>query len=172
MSNKLVLYQTLRSLYFHKILLPWDLFIVVRSILKRASIYMWKWTFMFSGFWDTSRSVSNTDNLISQWILIALVCFVHCLKGPVKGFQVHLRSLNLCKYLWSHDQMKFVTDFLICFVLGYHWQENHTTFLSSGVHHEGSFRYSREFFEISMLFIFSFLHFPKDFIKTDKTSLL
>jgi len=42
--------QTLRTLYLHGILLPWDLFIAERSALKRASQWLLKQTIMLSSF--------------------------------------------------------------------------------------------------------------------------
>jgi len=51
--------QTLRTLYLHGILLPWDLFIAKRSTLKRASQWSLKQTIMLSSFQDISDLVSG-----------------------------------------------------------------------------------------------------------------
>ena len=51
--------QTLRTLYFHGILLPQDLFIAKRSALKRASQWSLKQTITSSGFQDISNLVSG-----------------------------------------------------------------------------------------------------------------
>ena len=51
--------QTLRTLYLHGILLPWDLFIVERSALKRASRWSLKQTIMLSGSRDIGDLVSG-----------------------------------------------------------------------------------------------------------------
>jgi len=51
--------QTLRTLYFHGILLPWDLFIAERSALKRASQWLLKQTIASSSFQDISDLVSG-----------------------------------------------------------------------------------------------------------------
>ena len=51
--------QTLRTLYFHGILLPWDLFIAERSALKRASRWLLKQTIALSSFQDISDLVSG-----------------------------------------------------------------------------------------------------------------
>jgi len=61
--------QTLRTLYLHGILLPWDLFIAKRSALKQ--------TIMLSGFQDISDLVSS-DLVITDWSADNLVntnCF-------------------------------------------------------------------------------------------------
>jgi len=65
MNNRLVSCQTLRSLYLHRILLSLDLFIVVRRVLKRASMCTWKQMSMFSGSRDIGQLVFSTDDLIS-----------------------------------------------------------------------------------------------------------
>ena len=49
--------QTLRTLYLHGILLPWDLFMAKRSILKRASQQMLKQMI-------TSSSSQNISDLV------------------------------------------------------------------------------------------------------------
>jgi len=51
--------QTLRTLYLHGILLPWDLFIAERSALKRASRWSLKQTIMLSGSRDIGDLVSG-----------------------------------------------------------------------------------------------------------------
>jgi len=51
--------QTLRTLYLHGILLPWDLFIAERSTLKRASRWLLKQTITLSGSRDISDLVSG-----------------------------------------------------------------------------------------------------------------
>ena len=51
--------QTLRTLYLHGILLPWDLFIAERSALKRASRWSLKQMIMLSGSQDISNLVSG-----------------------------------------------------------------------------------------------------------------
>jgi len=47
--------QTLRTLYLHGILSPWDLFIAERRALKRASQWSLKQMIMLSG----SRDIGN-----------------------------------------------------------------------------------------------------------------
>ena len=51
--------QTLRTLYLHGILLPWDLFIAERSALKRALRWSLKQTIMLSGSRDIGDLVSG-----------------------------------------------------------------------------------------------------------------
>jgi len=51
--------QTLRTLYLHGILLPWDLFIAKRSALKRASQWLLKQIITLSGSKDISSLVSD-----------------------------------------------------------------------------------------------------------------
>ena len=51
--------QTLRTLYLHGILLPWDLSIAKRSALKRASQWSLKQMIMLSGSRDISDLVSG-----------------------------------------------------------------------------------------------------------------
>ena len=58
--------QTLRTLYLYGILLPWDLFIAERSVLKRASQWSLKWTITLSGSWDISNLVSG-NLVITNW---------------------------------------------------------------------------------------------------------
>jgi len=82
---------------------------VIRSVLKRASMCTWKQMSAFGGSRDICQSVSGTDWLISQWVLIALTRFGHRSKGLLKGFPMHPGPWELCKYLWSYGQMKFVT---------------------------------------------------------------
>ena len=49
--------QTLRTLYLHGILLPWDLFIAERSALKRASQWSLKQTITLSSSQDIGNLV-------------------------------------------------------------------------------------------------------------------
>jgi len=51
--------QTLRTLYLHGILLPWDQFIAKRSALKRASRWSLKQMIMLSGSQDIGDLVSS-----------------------------------------------------------------------------------------------------------------
>ena len=51
--------QTLRTLYLHGILLPWDLFIAKRSALKRASRWSLKQIIMLSGSQDIGDLASG-----------------------------------------------------------------------------------------------------------------
>ena len=51
--------QTLRTLYLHGILLPWNLFIAKKSTLKRASQWSLKQTITLSGSQDISDLVSG-----------------------------------------------------------------------------------------------------------------
>jgi len=51
--------QTLRTLYLHGILLPWDLFMAKSSALKRASQWSLKQMIMLSGSQDISDLVSG-----------------------------------------------------------------------------------------------------------------
>jgi len=51
--------QTLRTLYLHGILLPWDLFIAERSAVKRASRWSLKQIIMLSGSRDIGDLVSG-----------------------------------------------------------------------------------------------------------------
>ena len=51
--------QTLRTLYLHGILLPWDLFIAERSALKRASRWSLKQTITLSSSQDIGNLVSG-----------------------------------------------------------------------------------------------------------------
>ena len=51
--------QTLRTLYLHGILLPWDLFIAERSALKRASQWSLKQMIMLSDSQDIGDLVSS-----------------------------------------------------------------------------------------------------------------
>ena len=51
--------QTLRTLYLHGILLPWDLFIAKRSALKRASRWSLKQIIMLSGSRDIGDLASG-----------------------------------------------------------------------------------------------------------------
>ena len=51
--------QTLRTLYLHGILFPWDLFIAERSALKRDSQWLLKQIIMLSGSQDISDLVSG-----------------------------------------------------------------------------------------------------------------
>jgi len=58
--------QTLRTLYLHGILLPWDLFMAERSALKRASQWLLKQMIMLSSSWDISDLVSG-NLVITDW---------------------------------------------------------------------------------------------------------
>ena len=51
--------QTLRTLYLHGILLPWDLFVAKRSTLKRASRWSLKQIIMLSGSRDIGDLASG-----------------------------------------------------------------------------------------------------------------
>jgi len=51
--------QTLRTLYLHGILLPWDLFIAERSALKRALQWSLKQMIMLGSSQDISDLVSG-----------------------------------------------------------------------------------------------------------------
>jgi len=51
--------QTLRTLYLHGILLPWDLFVAKRSALKRASRWSLKQIIMLSGSRDIGDLASG-----------------------------------------------------------------------------------------------------------------
>ena len=51
--------QTLRTLYLHGILLPWDLFIAKRSALKRASQWSLKQIIMLSSSRDIGDLASG-----------------------------------------------------------------------------------------------------------------
>ena len=51
--------QTLRTLYLHGILLPWDLFIAKRSALKRTLRWSLKQTIMLSSSQDIGNLVSG-----------------------------------------------------------------------------------------------------------------
>jgi len=59
MSKDQYYVQTLRTLYLHGILLPWDLFIAERSTLKRASQWLLKQMIMLSSSRDISDLVSG-----------------------------------------------------------------------------------------------------------------
>jgi len=59
MSKDQYYVQTLRTLYLHGILLPWDLFIAERSALKRASQWLLKQMIMLSSSRDISDLVSG-----------------------------------------------------------------------------------------------------------------
>jgi len=58
--------QILRILYLHGILLPWGLFMIKRSALKRASQWLLKQTIISSGSQDISDLVSG-DLVIANW---------------------------------------------------------------------------------------------------------
>jgi len=58
--------QILKTLYLHEILLPWDLFIVKGSALKRASWWSLKQMIMSSSSQDISNLVSN-NLVIADW---------------------------------------------------------------------------------------------------------
>ena len=112
--------QTLITFYLHRISLSWDLFIVFRSVLKRAFSYKWKWTSMFGSSWNISRLVFGhyTDVLISWWIVDALRHFALCLKGLLKGFLMYSIASEIVEYSWSYSQMKFVIlPFLLVWAL-------------------------------------------------------
>jgi len=56
--------QTLRTLYLHRILSPWDLFIAKRSALKRASQWSLKQTIMLSSSQDIDIGNLVSGNLV------------------------------------------------------------------------------------------------------------
>jgi len=58
--------QTLRTLYLHRILLPWGLFITKRSTLKKASQWSLKQMITLSSSQDISDLVSG-DLVIADW---------------------------------------------------------------------------------------------------------
>jgi len=99
--------QTLRTLYLHGILLPWDLFMVERSALRRASRWSLKQMIILSSSWDISDLVSG-DLVIANWSADNSVntdrfeMFWYRSKGLLKGFQWPFRSLKLVKYSWSY----------------------------------------------------------------------
>ena len=92
--------QTLRTLYLHGILLPMDLFMAERSVLKRASWWSLKQMIMLSGSWDIGNLVSG-DLVITDWSADNLVntdCFETFLvlfeKVFLRAFGGHLDHQN------------------------------------------------------------------------------